>query len=82
MKETGDSLKSMAAAESLQHDDAFIFIYSRFCGTCHVARGFLDKIENTHGIDIFYEMNGSLHPEFLQENKIESVPCLLIIKTV
>src|SRR5699024_3111358 len=52
----------------------------RFCGTCHVARGFLQKIENTHQEEIFYEMNASLHPTLLQSYQIESVPCLLIIK--
>src|SRR5699024_12361337 len=58
----------------------FIFYYFRFCGTCHVARGFLQKIENTQQEKIFYELNSSLHPRLLQSYQIESVPCLLIIK--
>ncbi|MEI3608553.1 thioredoxin family protein [Pseudogracilibacillus sp. SO10305] len=60
--------------------DGFLFIHTPFCGTCHVARSFLQKIETTHKEEIFLEMNGSLFPEFMQENKIESVPCLLIVK--
>ncbi len=59
---------------------AFVFIHSRFCGTCHVARGFLQKMENTHKQAIFYELNASMARGFLQTHKIESVPCLLIIK--
>ncbi len=28
----------------------------------------------------FYEMNASLYPDFMQTNKVESVPCLFIKK--
>lgn len=60
--------------------DLLLFIHTPFCGTCHIARSFLEKIESTHQEEIFYEMNASLFPEFMQEMKIESVPCLLIIR--
>src|SRR5690625_7851858 len=59
-------------------DDYLLFIHTPFCGTCHVARSFLDKIEQTHKQEIFFEMNASLYPEFMQKYKIQSVPCLLI----
>lgn len=59
-------------------DDYLLFIYTPFCGTCHVARSFLSKIEATHGKDVFYKMNASFFPEIMQDYKIESVPCLLI----
>lgn len=62
--------------EELEH--FLLYIYTPFCGTCHVAKTFLDKIEATHQEKIFYEMNASLYPDFMQEYKIESVPCLLI----
>jgi len=55
-----------------------LFIHTPFCGTCQLARTFLTKIETTLKRDYFYEMNGSLYPEFLQKNMITSVPCLLI----
>ncbi|MBP2076513.1 thioredoxin family protein [Oceanobacillus polygoni] len=64
--------------ESLKQERMLLYIYTPFCGTCTVARSMLDTIESVHGMDIFYEMNASLYPEFMQENKIESVPCLLI----
>jgi hypothetical protein len=72
-------LQSITTEELLTKDNAFVFIHSRFCGTCHVARGFLQKIEMTHQQDIFYEVNASFVPDFLQNYQIESVPCLLII---
>lgn len=62
----------------LLKDHFILFIESPFCGTCHIAKSMLTKIESTHKQDIFYKMNASLHPDFMQEEKIESVPCLLI----
>lgn len=64
--------------DTLEKERMLLYIYTPFCGTCHVARSFLDTIESVHKQDIFYEMNASLYPEFMQDNQIESVPCLLI----
>ncbi|MFD1039663.1 thioredoxin family protein [Virgibacillus byunsanensis] len=55
-----------------------LYVYTPFCGTCSLAKSMLDKIESVHGENIFYEMNASLHPDFMQNNQVESVPCLLI----
>lgn len=66
--------------EQLEFKDYILYIYTPFCGTCQLARAMLTKIESIHKEDIFYEMNASLHSEFMQVNKIESVPCLLIKK--
>lgn len=43
-----------------------------------MAQKILKQIETAHAKDIFYEMNASLYPDFMQAMKIESVPCLLI----
>lgn len=59
-------------------EDYLLYIHTPFCGTCHVARSFLAEIEKTHKQDIFYEMNAGYFKEFMQEEQIESVPCLLI----
>lgn len=68
-------------SEVLNKDlNGMVFIYTKFCGTCHVARSFLDKIEATHQQNIFKSLNGSFEEEFLHEFKIESVPCLLILE--
>lgn len=55
-----------------------LYIYSPFCGTCHLARSILEKIEDIHGRTLFTEMNASIEPAFMQKHQIESVPCLLI----
>lgn len=64
--------------ELLNQERYLLYIHTPFCGTCHLARSMLDQIESVHKTDIFYEMNASLFPEFMQEARVESVPCLLI----
>jgi thioredoxin-like negative regulator of GroEL len=64
--------------KEIQESDYLLYIYTPFCGTCHVARTMLEKIEDVHEKTIFYEMNASLHPDFMQQYQVESVPCLLI----
>lgn len=64
--------------KQIESNDYLLYIYTPFCGTCQLARAMLTKIESVHKEDIFYEMNASLHPEFMQEYQVESVPCLLI----
>jgi len=66
------------STEQLEQKDYLLYIYTPFCGTCNLARTMLEKIESVHQEDIFHEMNASFYPEFMQEKKIESVPCLLI----
>lgn len=64
----------------LNETDYLLYIHTPFCGTCHVARSMLEKIEEMHQRTFFYEMNASFYPEFMQIHKIESVPCLFIKK--
>lgn len=71
-------LEPISEEQLEQMNEYLLYIYTPFCGTCHLARSFLEKIESTHKETIFYEMNGSFYPEFMQRYKIESVPCLLI----
>src|SRR5690625_5541254 len=75
----GDFVKEITT-EQLGKEDYILYIHTPFCGTCHMARTILSQIETVHQKDLFYEMNASLHPEFMQEIEIESVPCLLIKK--
>jgi len=62
----------------LEKDTLLLYIHTPFCGTCHIARSMLEKIESIHGQHIFYEMNASFYPQFMQDEKIKSVPCLYI----
>jgi|SRR5699024_2285437 len=64
----------------IQEEGSYLlYIYSPFCGTCHLARNILETIEDIHGKSLFAEMNASIEPEFMLEHQIESVPCLLIV---
>lgn len=70
-----------ATAKQLAEKESYLlYIYTPFCGTCHVARQFLEHIENTLQQAIFYEMNAMYEEEFMQENKVKSVPCLFIYR--
>ena len=71
-------MQEITADELEKKQNYLLFIHTPFCGTCHVARSFLEKIETTHKQNVFYEMNASLYPSFMQTYEIESVPCLLI----
>ena len=71
-------MKSITKEILVERENFILFIHTPFCGTCHVAQGMLNQIEKTLNESYFYDMNGSLFPEFLQDEKIKSVPCLLI----
>lgn len=65
--------------EELEQADEMIFIYTPFCGTCQLARKILEEIEVTSEKGhMFYELNAGLYPTFMQQKKIESVPCLMM----
>ena len=68
--------------ESLENnlDEGFVFIHTPFCGTCRMARTMLGIVEKLKEQDLFYDLNASLFPSFMQDYKIESVPCLLVLK--
>ena len=68
------------AKELKDKQSYLLYIYTPFCGTCHVARQFLEIIEDTLRQDVFYEMNAMYEEQFMQENKVESVPCLFIYR--
>lgn len=67
-----------ATQETLEKDNYLLYIYTPFCGTCQFAKTILKDIENNLSKELFYELNASFYPEFMQREKIESVPCLLI----
>lgn len=71
-------MEEITADQLEEIDSFFLYIHTPFCGTCHIARSFLETIEKTHKRTIFYELNASLFPNFMQKYKIESVPCLFI----
>ncbi|WP_051353179.1 thioredoxin family protein [Thalassobacillus devorans] len=75
-----EQLELASNSETIPQDKpALLFIHSPFCGTCHMARKMLDTIEAMWGKDLFLELNAAVHPAFMQEYQITSVPCLLIL---
>ncbi|MDL4839928.1 thioredoxin family protein [Aquibacillus rhizosphaerae] len=60
--------------------ELILFIHTPLCGTCHIARKMLVTVEVMKNNLTFYEVNASFFPDFMQEKRIESVPCLLIMK--
>ncbi|WP_077623584.1 thioredoxin family protein [Sediminibacillus massiliensis] len=59
----------------------FLFVQTPFCGTCQLASKMLATIEKMDSDINFYEMNASLFPEFMQNQRVESVPCLIILQS-
>ncbi|SER78870.1 hypothetical protein SAMN04487944_11052 [Gracilibacillus ureilyticus] len=68
-KETWDTIKN---------DKAIIFIHTPFCATCQLAEKMLRVIEEADPSRVIYRMNASFYPDFMIENKIESVPAVVI----
>lgn len=66
--------------EQLSDETYLLYIHTPFCGTCHIARQMLEQIESVLNKQLFYELNASLHPQFMEDLKVKSVPCLLIKK--
>lgn len=56
-----------------------VYIYTTMCGTCHIAKKMLTVIEALN-VSPIYEINGNFCEEYLQENKIQSVPSLVLYK--
>ncbi|MFD2656302.1 thioredoxin family protein [Gracilibacillus thailandensis] len=65
----------------LHHEESLvIFVHTPFCATCQLAERMLAILEESDQAQFFYRMNASFFPEFMKENKIQSVPALLLVK--
>lgn len=55
-----------------------LYVYSPFCGTCKLARQMLDiALEAVPNVTM-YQLNINHDPQFAQQWKVRSVPCLII----
>lgn len=54
-----------------------VYIYTPTCGTCHLAKRMLSVVE-AMDVPPIYEINGNFCEPYLQENKIQSVPALVL----
>ncbi|WP_017727968.1 thioredoxin family protein [Halalkalibacterium ligniniphilum] len=55
-----------------------VFVYSPLCGTCKLAKSMLRVMEQTFPRFEIKEVNINEKPQFAQERKVTSVPCLLL----
>ncbi|MCR8842812.1 thioredoxin family protein [Paenibacillus sp. SC116] len=59
-----------------------LYMYSPLCGTCHVASRMLDVVEHLLPELRFERLNVNEAPDLAQEYQVESVPCLIIWRTI
>ena len=62
-----------------KNEAAIIYFYTPLCGTCQVAGRMLEVIEEMNEKTI-YKADLNYIPEIAEQFRIESVPCLLILK--
>lgn len=72
---TKDQIKEMIA----QQGEAMIYFYTPLCGTCQLASRMLGILEEMTGL-IFAKADLNYMPDLAEEWKIESVPCLAIVR--
>ncbi|UXR70039.1 MULTISPECIES: thioredoxin family protein [unclassified Staphylococcus] len=65
--------------EHFDEEVHLIFGYTSMCGTCKVSEHMLDIANKILALPLT-KVNLNFYPEFNQENKIMSVPVLLIMK--
>lgn len=70
---TDDQLEKLLQKEMKQ----IIFIYTPFCATCQLAEQMLAYVLKMREDLSFSKMNASFFPEFMHDQKIESVPALI-----
>lgn len=58
----------------------FIYLYTPVCGTCAVAKSYLDIVREIPGTPPITEKDINLAPSLAVEWEIESVPCLVKLK--
>ncbi|MBT2758308.1 thioredoxin family protein [Mesobacillus foraminis] len=57
-----------------------VYFYTPLCGTCQMAGKMLNVVEQLHPDLSMGKVNLNFLPETADEFKVESVPCLLLVK--
>lgn len=70
---TDDQLEKIIQKDMKQ----IIFIYTPFCATCQLAEQMLAYVMKMRKELPITKMNASFFPEFMHDQKIESVPALI-----
>jgi len=62
-----------------QKGEAMIYFYTPLCGTCQLASRMLGVVEEMTGLT-FAKADLNYMPDLAEEWRIESVPCLAIVR--
>lgn len=57
-----------------------VYFYTPACGTCAIAKSYLNIIKEIPEMPYVAEKDINLVPEAAEKWKIESVPCLILLK--
>ncbi|RXT04115.1 thioredoxin family protein [Ammoniphilus sp. CFH 90114] len=63
-----------------ENDFVALYFYTPLCGTCKVGERMLEVVQVALPEVKIYKVNINLHVEWAHEWKIESVPCLVVVK--
>ncbi|NPC94102.1 thioredoxin family protein [Bacillus sp. WMMC1349] len=66
--------------QMLGDQTCLLYLYTPFCGTCQLAGTMLGVIDKLMTGVPFYKNNLNYSPTFAEQQKIKSVPCLVIYK--
>ena len=67
--------------EVLSEDElTFIYFYAPMCGTCHLAKQFLEIIEKMEAIPTIYEADANYFKRLTKEWEITSVPSFVVTR--
>ncbi|MGJ9381989.1 MULTISPECIES: thioredoxin family protein [Salipaludibacillus] len=56
----------------------FVYFYAPMCGTCLMARKFIEMVEQVEGEDFVYEFDLNFLKTEAYEWEVQSVPCLIL----
>lgn len=59
---------------------SFIYFYTPMCGTCHLAKRFLQIVEKMDNVPTIYEADINYFKVIAKEWEIESVPCFIAFR--
>lgn len=61
-----------------QQQKTFVYFYAPMCGTCQMARRFIEMVEQVEGEAFVYEIDLNFLKTQAREWEVQSVPCLIL----
>lgn len=63
-----------------QRDETLVFFYAPMCGTCEIARSYIEIVEKTDDKYSVYEIDLNFLKDEARQWEVQSVPCLIKFK--